>query len=133
MRLAYYPGCSARSTCAELNEATHRVAASLGLNLVQLETGEGLVELHHKQLVRQRRLLGGLGPGGGEGWGDHTGVPCHAHPLRNARKLPCGIGHVPGIAGACRTRVHNDAAPLARAVDMVAGGVDGRVICRGFP
>ena len=27
MRFAYYPGCSARSTCAELNVATHRVAA----------------------------------------------------------------------------------------------------------
>src|SRR5260370_32555767 len=26
MKFAYYPGCSARSTCAELNEATHRVA-----------------------------------------------------------------------------------------------------------
>jgi succinate dehydrogenase / fumarate reductase cytochrome b subunit len=38
MRLAYYHGCSARSTCAELNEATHRVAASLGLDLVQLDT-----------------------------------------------------------------------------------------------
>ena len=23
MKFAYYPGCSARSTCAELNEATH--------------------------------------------------------------------------------------------------------------
>ena len=38
MKFAYYPGCSARSTCAELNEATHRVAASLGLDLVQLDT-----------------------------------------------------------------------------------------------
>jgi succinate dehydrogenase / fumarate reductase, cytochrome b subunit len=38
MRFAYYPGCSARSTCAELNEATHRVAASLGLDLVQLDS-----------------------------------------------------------------------------------------------
>jgi succinate dehydrogenase / fumarate reductase, cytochrome b subunit len=38
MRFAYYPGCSARSTCAELNEATHRVAAGLGLELVQLES-----------------------------------------------------------------------------------------------
>ncbi|TMJ92436.1 MAG: heterodisulfide reductase subunit B [Alphaproteobacteria bacterium] len=38
MKFAYYPGCSARSTCAELNEATHRVAASLGLELVQLDT-----------------------------------------------------------------------------------------------
>jgi len=37
MRFAYYPGCSARSTCAELNEATHRVAAELGLGLVQLD------------------------------------------------------------------------------------------------
>jgi succinate dehydrogenase / fumarate reductase cytochrome b subunit len=38
MRFAYYPGCSARSTCAELNEATHLVAARLGLELVQLES-----------------------------------------------------------------------------------------------
>jgi succinate dehydrogenase cytochrome b subunit len=37
MRFAYYPGCSARSTCAELNEATHRVAAALGLDLIQLD------------------------------------------------------------------------------------------------
>jgi succinate dehydrogenase / fumarate reductase, cytochrome b subunit len=37
VRLAYYPGCSARSTCAELNEATHRVATGLGLQLVQLD------------------------------------------------------------------------------------------------
>jgi succinate dehydrogenase / fumarate reductase, cytochrome b subunit len=37
MRFAYYPGCSARSTCAELNEATHRVAAALGLDLLQLD------------------------------------------------------------------------------------------------
>ena len=38
MKFAYYPGCSARSTCAELNVATHRVAAKLGLELVQLES-----------------------------------------------------------------------------------------------
>jgi len=38
MRWAYYPGCSARSTCAELNEATHRVARKLGVELVQLES-----------------------------------------------------------------------------------------------
>ena len=38
MKFAYYPGCSARSTCAELNEATHRVAKSLGLDLVQLDS-----------------------------------------------------------------------------------------------
>jgi succinate dehydrogenase / fumarate reductase cytochrome b subunit len=37
MKFAYYPGCSARSTCAELNEATHRVAKKLGLELTQLE------------------------------------------------------------------------------------------------
>lgn len=38
MRFAYYPGCSARSTCAELNEATHAVAAKLGLELLQLDS-----------------------------------------------------------------------------------------------
>ena len=38
MKFAYYPGCSARSTCAELNEATHRVAHRLGLDLLQLES-----------------------------------------------------------------------------------------------
>jgi len=38
MKFAYYPGCSARSTCAELNEATHLVAMKLGLELVQLES-----------------------------------------------------------------------------------------------
>jgi succinate dehydrogenase / fumarate reductase cytochrome b subunit len=38
MRFAYYPGCSARSTCAELNAATHAVAARLGLELTQLDS-----------------------------------------------------------------------------------------------
>jgi succinate dehydrogenase / fumarate reductase, cytochrome b subunit len=38
MKFAYYPGCSARSTCAELNEATHIVATRLGLELLQLDT-----------------------------------------------------------------------------------------------
>ena len=38
MKFAYYPGCSARSTCAELNVATHRVAERLGLELVPLES-----------------------------------------------------------------------------------------------
>lgn len=38
MKWAYYPGCSARSTCAELNEATHRVAGKLGVELVELES-----------------------------------------------------------------------------------------------
>jgi succinate dehydrogenase / fumarate reductase cytochrome b subunit len=38
LRFAYYPGCSARSTCAELNVATHRVARRLGLELTQLES-----------------------------------------------------------------------------------------------
>jgi succinate dehydrogenase / fumarate reductase, cytochrome b subunit len=37
MKFAYYPGCSARSTCAELNDATHLVAERLGLDLLQLE------------------------------------------------------------------------------------------------
>lgn len=38
MKFAYYPGCSARSTCAELNEATQRVAAKLDLDLMPLES-----------------------------------------------------------------------------------------------
>lgn len=38
MKFAYYPGCSARSTCAELNDATHLVAKKLGLELTQLES-----------------------------------------------------------------------------------------------
>ncbi|MDE1931756.1 MAG: CoB--CoM heterodisulfide reductase iron-sulfur subunit B family protein [Alphaproteobacteria bacterium] len=36
MRFAYYPGCSAQSTCKELNAATHVVAANLGLELIEL-------------------------------------------------------------------------------------------------
>lgn len=38
MKFAYYPGCSARSTCAELNQATHKVAARLGLELRELHS-----------------------------------------------------------------------------------------------
>lgn len=38
MKFAYYPGCSARSTCAELNEATLLVAKKLDLELTQLES-----------------------------------------------------------------------------------------------
>lgn len=38
MKFAYYPGCSARSTCAELNVATHRVAEKLGIELFTLES-----------------------------------------------------------------------------------------------
>lgn len=38
MKFAYYPGCSARSTCAELNVATHRVAEKLGIELLTLES-----------------------------------------------------------------------------------------------
>ncbi|MGE4165680.1 MAG: CoB--CoM heterodisulfide reductase iron-sulfur subunit B family protein [Xanthobacteraceae bacterium] len=37
MKFAYYPGCSARSTCAELNEAIHEVARRLDLALTQLD------------------------------------------------------------------------------------------------
>ena len=38
MKLAYYPGCSAKSTCKELNEAMHVVATSLCLDLMELES-----------------------------------------------------------------------------------------------
>ena len=43
MRFAYYPGCSARSTCAELNKATHKVASRLGLDLVQIDSGPKII------------------------------------------------------------------------------------------
>ena len=36
MKFAYYPGCSAQSTCKELNVSMLRVADRLGLELVQL-------------------------------------------------------------------------------------------------
>jgi len=53
MKLAYYPGCSARSTCAELNVATHAVCKRLGLNLVELHsaTCTGARELRVADLV----------------------------------------------------------------------------------
>lgn len=35
MRYAYFPGCSAQSTCKELNVSTHRVAKALGLELTE--------------------------------------------------------------------------------------------------
>ena len=38
MKFAYYPGCSAKNTCAELNVATLLVAEKLGLELTQLES-----------------------------------------------------------------------------------------------
>src|SRR5437868_10360414 len=38
MNFAYYPGCSARSTCAELNEAMQEVSTRLGLTLTPLES-----------------------------------------------------------------------------------------------
>jgi succinate dehydrogenase / fumarate reductase, cytochrome b subunit len=38
MKFAYYPGCSAQSTCRELNVATHKVAAKLGLELQELHS-----------------------------------------------------------------------------------------------
>lgn len=39
MKFAYYPGCSAQSTCSELNAATHVVAKHLGMELKQLYSG----------------------------------------------------------------------------------------------
>ena len=39
MKLAYYPGCSAQSTCKELDVSLRRVAERLGLELIELEPG----------------------------------------------------------------------------------------------
>jgi succinate dehydrogenase / fumarate reductase cytochrome b subunit len=38
MKFAYYPGCSAKSSCAELNEAMHNVAPKLDLQLIEIES-----------------------------------------------------------------------------------------------
>src|ERR1700759_414070 len=38
MRFAYYPGCSAKSSCAELNEAMRNVAPKLDLQLSETES-----------------------------------------------------------------------------------------------
>ena len=38
MKFAFYPGCSARSTCKELAVSLQRVAGRLGLDLVELES-----------------------------------------------------------------------------------------------
>ena len=38
MKLAYYPGCSAQSTCKELNVSMLKVAERLGFELVELES-----------------------------------------------------------------------------------------------
>jgi succinate dehydrogenase / fumarate reductase cytochrome b subunit len=38
MKFAYYPGCSAKSSCAELNEAMHNVAPRLDLQLAEIES-----------------------------------------------------------------------------------------------
>jgi succinate dehydrogenase / fumarate reductase cytochrome b subunit len=38
MNFAFYPGCSAKSTCVELNVAMRKVAAALGLQLTELES-----------------------------------------------------------------------------------------------
>jgi succinate dehydrogenase / fumarate reductase cytochrome b subunit len=36
MKFAYYPGCSAKSSCAELNEVMHNVAPRLGMQLCEI-------------------------------------------------------------------------------------------------
>lgn len=38
MKFAYYPGCSAKSTCAELSAATQKVAEKLEIELVELHS-----------------------------------------------------------------------------------------------
>lgn len=38
MKFAYFPGCSAKSTCAELNVAMRKVARALDLDLMEIES-----------------------------------------------------------------------------------------------
>jgi succinate dehydrogenase / fumarate reductase cytochrome b subunit len=50
MKLAYYPGCSPKSTTAELDRVTRRIAKSLEIQLLELEEASccGAVELRPK-------------------------------------------------------------------------------------
>ena len=54
MKFAYYPGCSAKSTCKELNASTRLVAGRLGLELTELEsascTGSREIRATNKEL-----------------------------------------------------------------------------------
>ena len=54
MKFAYYPGCSAKSTCKELSVSTRLVAGRLGLELTELEsascTGSREIRATNKEL-----------------------------------------------------------------------------------
>jgi succinate dehydrogenase / fumarate reductase cytochrome b subunit len=56
MRFAYYPGCSAKSTCAELNTATHKVAARLGIELLELHSASCTGSREIRAINRNRFL-----------------------------------------------------------------------------
>jgi succinate dehydrogenase / fumarate reductase cytochrome b subunit len=56
MRFAYYPGCSAKSTCAELNTATHRVATRLGIELLELHSASCTGSREIRAINRNRFL-----------------------------------------------------------------------------
>jgi succinate dehydrogenase / fumarate reductase cytochrome b subunit len=56
MRFAYYPGCSAKSTCAELNTATHRVAGRLGIELIELHSASCTGSREIRAISRNRFL-----------------------------------------------------------------------------
>src|SRR5689334_14769301 len=37
LQFTYFPGCSAKTTCSELNQAMHRIAPELGLLLHEID------------------------------------------------------------------------------------------------
>jgi succinate dehydrogenase / fumarate reductase, cytochrome b subunit len=56
MKFAYYPGCSAKSTCAELSAATQRVAARLGVELLELHSASCTGSREIRAINRDRFL-----------------------------------------------------------------------------
>ena len=56
MRFAYYPGCSAKSTCKELSAATERVSAVLGIELRELHSASCTGSRELRAINRDRFL-----------------------------------------------------------------------------
>jgi len=58
MKFAYYPGCSAKSTCPELDVSMKAVAKKLGIELIELEVAACTGA---RQLRARRGMVSGYG------------------------------------------------------------------------